>query len=64
MSELTEEKIVLIFAALSEYFKNERVGCKILSIKPVHTSDINLWGITRRQIVMNQKSSFKRGWKK
>ncbi|MBN2363002.1 hypothetical protein JXL83_02595 [candidate division WOR-3 bacterium] len=64
MKEIPEEKFVLIFAALSEYFKNERIACKILSIKPVHTSDINLWGITRRQMVLSQKFSLKRGWKK
>ncbi|MBN1619797.1 hypothetical protein JW890_03660 [candidate division WOR-3 bacterium] len=64
MKEITEEKTVLIFAALAEYFKNERVACKVLSIKPIHTSEINLWGITRRQIFMAQKSSLKRGWKK
>jgi len=58
--KIPDDIIVVIFSALGEYLKNERIETKILSVKKIHTSNFNLWGITSRQKNMLRSTLNKR----
>ena len=62
-NKVSDQTKAVILAALSEYFKNERIEFKVLSVKPIHSSDINLWGIMGRNRGMALKKIRKGGWK-
>ncbi|KQC12542.1 MAG: hypothetical protein APR63_02585 [Desulfuromonas sp. SDB] len=61
--KINDQMKIIIMAALSEYFKAERISFKVLDIKPVHTSDVNLWGINGRNRNMG-KLNYRSGYKK
>ena len=44
-----QEIQVVIAAALARYLKDDKLAFKVVSIKLVQTSQINLWGLTGRQ---------------
>lgn len=61
--KIKDQTKIVIMSALSEYFKAERISFKVLDIKPVHTSDVNLWGINGRNRNMSKlinRSRFKK----
>ncbi len=43
---------VVIAAALARYLHDEKFSFKIVSIKPVQLSQINLWGLEGRRMNM------------
>ena len=54
MKERQEEPIpedirIVIAAALAKYLKDDKLAFKVVAIKPVHTSQMNLWGLAGRQ---------------
>lgn len=54
MKEKQEESIpeeirIVIAAALAKYLKDDKLAFKVVAIKPVHTSQMNLWGLAGRQ---------------
>ena len=40
---------VAIAAALGRYLKDDKLSFHVVSIKPVHHSEINLWALVARQ---------------
>lgn len=46
---IPQEIQVVIAAALARYLKDDKLAFKVVSIKLVQTSQINLWGLTGRQ---------------
>lgn len=46
--------IAVITAALGMYLQNEKYDFKVLSVKPVHSADLNFWGLTGRLFNMNR----------
>jgi len=46
--------VAVIMAALKMFIQNEKYDFKILGIKPVHSADVNLWGVTGRLANMNR----------
>lgn len=43
---------VVIAAALARYLHDEKFSFKVVSIKPVQLSQINLWGLEGRRLNM------------
>lgn len=49
-----EDIQAVIAAALSRYLQDEKLSFKVITIKPVQSSQINFWGIVgRRDNMMN-----------
>ncbi|MEI6310485.1 MAG: hypothetical protein WCP58_12680 [bacterium] len=46
---IPQEIQVVIAAALARYLKDDKLAFKVVSIKLVQTSQINLWGLAGRQ---------------
>ncbi len=53
--------IAVISAALGMFLQNEKFDFKILNIQPVHSSDLNLWGLSGRMKNMDRLT--KTRWK-
>jgi len=47
-SKVSKKTLAIITAALKMYLQNEKLNFKILDIKPVHSSDFNIWGLFGR----------------
>ncbi|MCR4427788.1 MAG: hypothetical protein NUV68_00360 [Caldiserica bacterium] len=45
---------VVIAAALARYLRDEKFSFKVVSIKPVQLSQINLWGLEGRRLNMTR----------
>lgn len=59
--KVSKKTIAVISAALGMFLQNEKFDFKILNIKPVHSSDLNLWGVIGR--VRNMDRLTKNRWK-
>lgn len=60
--KLPPKLIAVITAALSMHLQNEKLNFKILDIKPVHSSDINIWGLFGR--MSNMQRLTRNNWNK
>ncbi|HOD42438.1 MAG: hypothetical protein BWY32_02954 [bacterium ADurb.Bin243] len=60
-NKVPKKTMAVITAALSMYLQNEKLNFKILDIKPVHSSDLNIWGLFSRMTGMQRLSRNKWG---
>jgi hypothetical protein len=62
-NKVSKKMLAVVTAALSMYLQNEKLNFKILDIKPVHSSDLNIWGLFGRMNSMQRLSRNKWGRK-
>ncbi len=46
---ISEEIRVVIAAALAKFLKDDKLAFKVVAMKPLHTSQMNIWGLAGRQ---------------
>ncbi|MEZ7893426.1 MAG: hypothetical protein QMC67_16955 [Candidatus Wallbacteria bacterium] len=50
--KVSAKTVAVVSAALMMHLQKEKSDYRILSIKPVHSSDVNLWGLYGRMTNM------------
>ncbi len=62
-NKIPSKMLAVVTAVLNMHLQNEKLNFKILDIKPVHSSDVNIWGLFGRMNSMQRLSRNKWGRK-
>jgi hypothetical protein len=47
--KIPSEVVIAIAAALGRYLRDDKLAFHVVSIKPIHLNEINLWALSGRQ---------------
>ncbi len=50
--KVPSEVVVAIASAMGRYLRDDKLAFHVVSIKPVHLNDINVWALSGRQSSM------------
>lgn len=55
--KVPSEVVVAIASAMGRYLRDDKLAFHVVSIKPVHLKDINVWALAGRQSSMTSPRS-------
>ena len=55
--KVPSEVVVAIASAMGRYLRDDKLAFHVVSIKPVHLKDINVWALSGRQSSMTAPRS-------